>query len=138
MEPNNTDVWIVPDEGKELSEIFGLGEYISQALDFNLGDISGFGLSFAASASASTSLNSAIVSSLATVPVVHSSKARLCEATRLLSIHVNLFGVASRVQDRLIKLRVKFQSEVWVWTAQKLVLNVDIKVWLCGINSRTH
>ena len=136
MEPNNTDVWIVPDEGKELSEIFGLGEYISQALDFNLGDISGFGYSFAASAS--TSLSSAIVSRLATVPVVHSSKARLCEATWLLSIHVNLFGVASSVLDRLIKLRVKFQSEVWVWTAQKLVLNVDINEWLCGINSRTY
>ena len=69
---------------------------------------------------------SAVVSCLATIPIVHAGVAGLGETAGRLAVHVDLISLSVYIRDWLIVFRVHFHGVVWVRTANKLILDVEV------------
>lgn len=123
MEPDEADVWIVPNELEKFLDVLGLGEDIGQGFDFNLADVS----------------LASVRGSSGALPVVHTFVGRVGEATRLLTVHVDHVGIAGCVNEVRGMFGVDLDGVVFVGTANPLVFDLDLKLRnITGSESTDH
>lgn len=132
MEPNDHDLRIVPDEAKELFNRLSLFEHVEKTLYFDIFDVS-FTFVLTAAITAAVIVWATVISlAHRAVPVVHAYIGWGGKATRLLAVHMDHVLISCGVFDRLIVFWVDFESPITMWTANKLVFDVDWELWDLG------